>query len=521
MLRPGGTLVLVWNTRDRSVDWVRRFGDLLVDGDGDRPYDAYYDVDYAGRSWPRRRRCASGPWPSGRPRGSSPATPSCSSPGPRRSASWRALPDGGARRSCSTAIRDLAAHPPRPRRPADTSRFPYAHPRRSGAAGVSAGAGVGPGYELLGWWEAERRDLPWRRTRDPWAVLVSELMLQQTQVARVEPRWHRFLERFPTPAACASAGRRRGGRGVGRPRLQPPGGEPPPVRRGGGRRARRRASPTTSPSCSPCRASGPTRPGRCWPSPSSTTSPWSTPTWAASWPARPAARSAPREAQERADSLVPAGEGWAWNQAMLDLGATVCAKRSPGCERCPVAGTCAWALAGRPEPDPATGSHAVSRGQSRFEGSFRQGRSRCSTCCASERRCRRRTGRAACGWADRADAGVRRRRARSPLTAPGPGRAPRARPGHGLRTRSVGVRAGSRARSARGGARLLDVLRLGAPVAPAEWPAACGWADRADAATESARAAATLVADGLAVLDADGAPHPALISGRGSRAPAG
>ena len=49
------------------------------------------------------------------------------------------------------------------------------------------------------------RDLPWRRTRDPWAVLVSEAMLQQTQVARVVPRWHAFLQRFPTLASCAAA----------------------------------------------------------------------------------------------------------------------------------------------------------------------------------------------------------------------------------------------------------------------------------------------------------------------------
>lgn len=47
VLRPGGTLVLTWNTRDRAYDWVRRFGDLLVDGeDAERPYDAYYEVDY-------------------------------------------------------------------------------------------------------------------------------------------------------------------------------------------------------------------------------------------------------------------------------------------------------------------------------------------------------------------------------------------------------------------------------------------------------------------------------------------
>ena len=49
------------------------------------------------------------------------------------------------------------------------------------------------------------RDLPWRRTRDPWAILVAELMLQQTQVARVVPRWHEFLERFPDVRACADA----------------------------------------------------------------------------------------------------------------------------------------------------------------------------------------------------------------------------------------------------------------------------------------------------------------------------
>jgi len=46
VLRPGGTLALLWNTRDRQHDWVRCFGDLLVDGDRERPYDSYDDVDY-------------------------------------------------------------------------------------------------------------------------------------------------------------------------------------------------------------------------------------------------------------------------------------------------------------------------------------------------------------------------------------------------------------------------------------------------------------------------------------------
>lgn len=49
------------------------------------------------------------------------------------------------------------------------------------------------------------RDLPWRRTRDPYAVWVSEVMLQQTQTSRVDGRWQRWLERFPTPSALAAA----------------------------------------------------------------------------------------------------------------------------------------------------------------------------------------------------------------------------------------------------------------------------------------------------------------------------
>jgi A/G-specific adenine glycosylase len=58
---------------------------------------------------------------------------------------------------------------------------------------------------LLRWFRRHGRDLPWRRTRDPYAVLVSEFMLQQTQVARVESYWPRFLERFPDVDALANA----------------------------------------------------------------------------------------------------------------------------------------------------------------------------------------------------------------------------------------------------------------------------------------------------------------------------
>jgi A/G-specific adenine glycosylase len=60
---------------------------------------------------------------------------------------------------------------------------------------------------LLAWYRANGRDLPWRRTRDPYAILVSEVMLQQTQVERVVPRYVRWLERWPTAESLAAAPR--------------------------------------------------------------------------------------------------------------------------------------------------------------------------------------------------------------------------------------------------------------------------------------------------------------------------
>ena len=58
---------------------------------------------------------------------------------------------------------------------------------------------------LLRWFRRHGRDLPWRRTRDPYHVIVSEFMLQQTQVARVEGYYQRFLERYPTVESLADA----------------------------------------------------------------------------------------------------------------------------------------------------------------------------------------------------------------------------------------------------------------------------------------------------------------------------
>src|SRR5687767_15750800 len=58
---------------------------------------------------------------------------------------------------------------------------------------------------LLAWYRVNGRDLPWRRTGDPYHILVSEVMLQQTQVDRVVPKYHEWLRKFPSLAALASA----------------------------------------------------------------------------------------------------------------------------------------------------------------------------------------------------------------------------------------------------------------------------------------------------------------------------
>ena len=64
-------------------------------------------------------------------------------------------------------------------------------------------------------------------------------------------------------------------------------------------------------------------------------------------------RLTPRARAGRADALVPAGAGWAWNQVLMDLGATVC-RPAPRCDECPLAPRARGTLAGHPEPDPAS-----------------------------------------------------------------------------------------------------------------------------------------------------------------------
>lgn len=236
-------------------------------------------------------------------------------------------------------------------------------------------APVGLARDLLQWSARTRRDLPWRRTRDPWAVLVSELMLQQTQVSRVVPKYAAFLERFRTVAACAAAPagdvvRLWAGLGYNRRALNLHAAARACVERHAGQLPATLAELQGLPGIGPYTA-------RAVQAFAREADVGVLDTNAARVLARLAGRRlAPREAQDMADSYVPVGEGWAWNQAMLDLGATVCTKRVVRCDQCPVTAHCAWHLAGHPDPDPSDGSAGTSGRQSTFEGSDRQGRGR-------------------------------------------------------------------------------------------------------------------------------------------------
>jgi len=192
---------------------------------------------------------------------------------------------------------------------------------------------------LLAWFADVGRDLPWRRTRDPYAILVSEVMLQQTPVERVVPRYLRFLERWPTVGALAAATtadviREWDGLGYNRRAVNL-------------HRAARAVA-----------ASG-------WPD-DLTTLPGVGPYTAAAVANFAFGRDVlpvdtnVRRVQERTGHAFDA----ACAQALFDLGATVCLARIPRCDVCPLAAGC-----------PSRGRRfEAQRRQSRFEGSFRQRR---------------------------------------------------------------------------------------------------------------------------------------------------
>ncbi len=228
---------------------------------------------------------------------------------------------------------------------------------------------------MLDWAERHRRDLPWRSSRDPWAVLVSEVMLQQTQVARVVPRWHAFLQRWPDTSSCAAASPGdvvAEWQGLGYPRRarnlhrcastieHEHGGRFPDEL--GALLALDGVGPYTARAVLAFAfehdaAVVDTNVGRVV-------------------ARRAGVRLTPSAAQRAADEWLPAGRSWEWNQALLDLGAGVCRPKEPDCGGCPVRRECVWAAAGCTEPDPAVRSAGVSRPQAPYQGSRRQARGR-------------------------------------------------------------------------------------------------------------------------------------------------
>jgi A/G-specific adenine glycosylase len=193
--------------------------------------------------------------------------------------------------------------------------------------------------ELLAWYGQNGRDLPWRRTRDPYAILVSEVMLQQTQVSRVVPRYLDWLERWPTAQALAAAPSAeviRAWQGLGYNR-----------RAVNLHRAARHVAE------------------QGWPD-NLTELPGVGPYTAAAIANFAFGRSVlPVDTNvRRVLERTGADFGPECAQALFDLGATVCLARVPRCGVCPLAGDC-----------PSRGrTYEPLRKQGPFEGSFRQRR---------------------------------------------------------------------------------------------------------------------------------------------------
>ena len=194
---------------------------------------------------------------------------------------------------------------------------------------------------LLDWFDVHARALPWRETRDPYAILVSEVMLQQTQVERVIPRFTRFMERWPSVESLAAANA----------------GEVIVEWQGLG--YNRRALNLHRAACAVAQHG--------WPE-DLTELPGVGPYTAAAignfafgLDVLPLDTNV-RRVQERTGETFDA----ACAQALFDLGATICLARIPRCGECPLAELC-----------PSSGRrYEPLRKQSRFEGSFRQRRAR-------------------------------------------------------------------------------------------------------------------------------------------------
>ena len=228
--------------------------------------------------------------------------------------------------------------------------------------------------EVNAWFEDAARPLPWRAAEvSPWAVLVSEFMLQQTQVARVVPRWEAWIARWPSPASLAAEPPSEAVRAwdrLGYPRraLWLHRAAAQIVERHGGEVPDGLDDLLALPGVGPytARAIAAFAFGRRHPVVDTNTR--RVIARAIGGEAQPGAPSTARDLAAMSD-LLPRTDAAArvFNAAAMELGATVCTARAPRCDACPIAGRCAWRLAGSPSyagPRRAT--------QGRFEGSDRQ-----------------------------------------------------------------------------------------------------------------------------------------------------
>jgi len=219
---------------------------------------------------------------------------------------------------------------------------------------------------LLAWYEACRRDLPWRRTRDPYAIWVSEIMLQQTRVETVIPYYERFLERFPTPVALAEAAPDEvlaAWSGLGyyrRARLLLEGAREV-ARRGGalpGDRDGLLAVPGIGRYTAGAVAS------IAFGEPVGLVDGNVARVFARVFAIEDDMRKGGmRTAEALADAIVVQRDPGAWNQAVMELGATVCTPRAPLCDRCPLADLCRARAEGRVEELPVLSAKAAPKPQ--------------------------------------------------------------------------------------------------------------------------------------------------------------
>ncbi|WP_277209266.1 A/G-specific adenine glycosylase [Isoptericola croceus] len=231
---------------------------------------------------------------------------------------------------------------------------------------------------VTAWYGDAARDLPWRAPdRTPWGVLVSEVMLQQTPVARVEPVWRAWMERWPAPSDLAGAPtadvlRAWGRLGYPRRALRLADCARAVVERHGGTVPAEEESLLALPGVGEYTAGAVQAFAFGRRSVVVDTNVRRVQARAVSGAALPAPSYTAAE-RALAASLVPDDDetAAAWAAASMELGALVCTARAPRCEACPLRAACAWRLAGFP-PD----EHAARRRTQAWEGTDRQVRGR-------------------------------------------------------------------------------------------------------------------------------------------------